>query len=132
MAWVAAVAAIVRRQGRVLAMRRALTKDTSPGAWETISGRVEEGEQPIDAALREIREEAGIEVLIDPRPIGAVTSRRGAHPMLIVYYAADWVEGEVRASEEHDDFAWCTIDELDARCDFKRLVAAARLALERG
>lgn len=58
--FVAAVAILIFRDGRVLAMRRAATKDAGAGLWETVSGRVEVGEQPLDAAMREVREETGL------------------------------------------------------------------------
>lgn len=46
---------------RVLVLQRAM--DTRcPSAWETVHGRVEEGEAPEDAAVREVREETGLEV----------------------------------------------------------------------
>jgi type II secretory ATPase GspE/PulE/Tfp pilus assembly ATPase PilB-like protein/8-oxo-dGTP pyrophosphatase MutT (NUDIX family) len=46
---------------RVLALQRAL--DTRcPTAWETVHGHIEAGEEPEDAAIREVREEAGLEV----------------------------------------------------------------------
>jgi len=69
--FVAAVAVAVFRGGRVLAMRRSLRKDAGAGAWETLSGRVLPGEQPLQAALREAREECGLEVTIDPRPVAS-------------------------------------------------------------
>ena len=44
---------------RVLVLQRAM--DTRcPGAWETVHGRIEEGEEPEQAALRELREETGL------------------------------------------------------------------------
>jgi dATP pyrophosphohydrolase len=44
---------------RVLVLQRAL--DTRcPTAWETVHGRIEDGEEPEDAALRELREETGL------------------------------------------------------------------------
>ena len=45
----------------MLALQRA--KDTRcPGAWEPVHGHIEAGEEPQDAAVREVREESGLEV----------------------------------------------------------------------
>jgi 8-oxo-dGTP pyrophosphatase MutT (NUDIX family) len=45
---------------RVLVLQRAL--DTRcPTAWETVHGHIEPAERPADAALRELREETGLE-----------------------------------------------------------------------
>jgi 8-oxo-dGTP diphosphatase len=58
---VAVVAALVRRQGRVLMSRR--REDQSwPLCWEFPGGKVEAGERPEAALVREIREELGCEV----------------------------------------------------------------------
>jgi 8-oxo-dGTP pyrophosphatase MutT (NUDIX family) len=47
---------------RVLLLERAA--DTRcPGSWEVVHGRIEAGERPEDAAMREVREETGLEVL---------------------------------------------------------------------
>ena len=46
---------------RVLTVQR--SRDTRcPGAWETVHGRIEPGESPEQAAVREVREETGLEV----------------------------------------------------------------------
>jgi 8-oxo-dGTP pyrophosphatase MutT (NUDIX family) len=46
---------------KVLTVQRA--DDTRcPGAWETVHGRIESGEKPEDAAVREVREETGLDV----------------------------------------------------------------------
>ncbi len=46
---------------QVLAMQRA--EDTRcPGAWEIVHGRIEPGEEPEEAALREVGEETGLAV----------------------------------------------------------------------
>ena len=55
---------LVAREGgewRVLTLQRSLTT-RCPGAWETVHGRIEPGEEPEDAALREVREETGLAV----------------------------------------------------------------------
>ncbi|KAA9087165.1 NUDIX hydrolase [Microbacterium radiodurans] len=54
------VTAIVFRDEKVLIGRRA-----DNGSWQPVSGIVDPGEEPADAAVRECREEAGIEVRVD-------------------------------------------------------------------
>jgi 8-oxo-dGTP pyrophosphatase MutT (NUDIX family) len=122
--FVAAVAAVIFDEGRVLAMRRAATKDAGAGLWETLSGRIDPGEQPLDAIAREIVEECGLEVRIDPRPVDAYVTLRGEAPMLLVVYRAERVSGEVRRSPEHDAHAWWTPEEFRAKSTLARLADA--------
>lgn len=128
----AVVVAVVFRGERVLAMRRAPTKDAGAGLWETLSGRLEPDEQPLEGVAREIEEECGLSVEIDPRPVDAYVARRNETPMLVVVYRAEWIAGEVRRSSEHDDHAWLTPAELRARTPFGRLADAVDRAAERG
>lgn len=49
--------------GRLLLQKRSRFKDTSPGKWDiSVGGHLDAGETYLDAALRECREEIGIEV----------------------------------------------------------------------
>lgn len=128
--FVVAVAAVIVKDGRVLAMRRAPDKDAGAGLWETLSGRVEPDEQPLDAIAREIEEECGLEVAIESRPIDAYVARRGATPMAVIVYRAEWIAGEVRRSAEHDAHAWWTLEEMRERSTLGRLVEAVARALD--
>jgi 8-oxo-dGTP pyrophosphatase MutT (NUDIX family) len=128
--FVVAVAAVVVRDGRLLALRRSRHKDAGPGLWETLSGRVEADEEPLDAVRREIVEETGLGVEVEVRPLTAYTARRLQAPMVVIVYRARYRSGEVRLSEEHDAFAWLTVDAFAARSNLGKLVAAARLALD--
>lgn len=130
--FVVAVAAVIVREDRVLAMRRAGTKDAAPGTWETCSGRVQQDEQPRDALGREVLEETGLEVSISDRPIDAYTMRRRDRPMVVIVYRAEWIAGEVRRSDEHDAHAWWTQAELEASAMPPRLIEAIRRALTPG
>lgn len=49
--------------GRLLLQKRSRFKDTSPGKWDiSVGGHLDAGETYLEAALRECREEIGIEV----------------------------------------------------------------------
>jgi len=123
-----AVSVLAFRDGRLLSLQRSRRKDAAPGAWEVISGRVDPGEQPIEAAAREGREESGLDLAIDPRPIAAYRGDRLGRDMLVVAYRAEAPPGEPRISDEHDDWAFVTLEEFAARCPFPQLVAVAALA----
>ncbi len=127
--FVAAVAIFVFRGERLLAMRRSGSKDAAPGAWEALSGRVEPGEQPLDAARREAREECGLDVEVESRPVTAYLAKRNRDDMLVVAYRARTVSGDAVLSDEHDAFAWMSLEEFAAACPFPPLVEAARLAV---
>ena len=55
-------AAFLRRDGKFLMMKRAMTRELSPGKWAAVGGHVEPGEMatPEAACRREILEEAGL------------------------------------------------------------------------
>ena len=54
-------AALVDREGRVLVQQRPANKNHA-GLWEFPGGKIEPGERPEAALIRELREELGIEV----------------------------------------------------------------------
>jgi|SRR5690625_403360 len=125
---IVAVAALIFDGDKLLCMRRSPQKDVGAGTWETLSGRVEPGEHPDDAILREIEEESGLDIELDYRPVTAYAALRGQEPMTVILYRAKWKGGEVRRSEEHDRHAWLTPDQFAERTHLKPLVDAARLA----
>jgi 8-oxo-dGTP diphosphatase len=126
---VVSVAALVMRGNRVLAMRRAASNLAGPGLWETLSGRIEQGEEPRSAIEREIAEECGLEVELEVRPFEAYAATRRGHPMIVILYRAQYVGGEVCISPEHDEYGWLTAEEFAARSTLAPLVAVVRRAL---
>ena len=124
-----AVVVIVHREHRVLAMRRSPTKDAAPGAWETVSGRLVPGEEPLDAARRELEEETQLSVRLTERPIDAYAATRADRPMVVLAYSAQYVAGELHLSDEHDRHEWCTLKRFRSLCAFPRLVLAVERCL---
>ena len=57
---------IYNSKNQILWQKRSDTKDTSPGEWVTsVSGHVNSGEDYKQTALREVREELGLDVHVD-------------------------------------------------------------------
>ena len=56
--------ALITAEGQVLLSL--LNRGPNRGKWALIGGGIEFGESPKDALLREIKEEAGIEIQVDP------------------------------------------------------------------
>lgn len=96
---VPAVGVVCLRGDEVLLIRRG----TPPrmGEWSLPGGRIEPGERAVDAALRELREETGVEArilgLIDV--VDGIFPEAGRHYVLIDY-AAEWTGGEPVAGDD--------------------------------
>lgn len=110
---------------RVLVLQRAYGT-RCPTAWETVHGRLEAGEEPEEGALREIREETGLEVVrlycITVQPFYLPTSHT---VQLAVVFAAFVAEpAEVTLGDEHQAFAWLSVDDAMGRYAWPRERAA--------
>jgi 8-oxo-dGTP diphosphatase len=105
------VVAVVRRDdGRYLLIRRA-EQSSFAGYWCPVSGRVEEGESHAETAVREAREEVGIEVRA-LRKIHEAPAASGR--FLLHWWLCELVAGEPRvaAADEVDDVAWVRTAEV--------------------
>lgn len=102
-------AAIVR-EGRVLAARRTSPPELA-GAWEFPGGKVEPGEDPDEAVVREVAEELGCRIEVTGQLAGKSTIRQGY--TLRVALAALAEREPVPREREHDALRWLGPEELD-------------------
>ena len=125
---VVGVSALVRCNAEVLLVRRG--RPPGAGRWALPGGRGELGERLAAAAIREIREETGIDIedlaRIDMAEIivrdaaGAVES----HVVLIVF-SGRYVGGDVRAGDDAAEACWVgreALDGLDLTEDTRRVI----------
>jgi 8-oxo-dGTP diphosphatase len=101
-----AAAVLQRPDGRVLLLKRSPTHQTNPGKWCFVTGYVRPDETPDQAAIREVREELGLEV----RPsreghVVVVHTDWGDTLHIHPYLCAVDVE-RVSLEREHVDYAW--------------------------
>ncbi len=104
-------AALVDEERRILVQKRPQGKPLA-GLWEFPGGKIEAGESPEDALVRELQEELDIKVSPSALvPFTFASERLGdSHLLLMLYLVEQW-EG-VPQPLAADRLRWCTIEEL--------------------
>ncbi|MEP6507719.1 MAG: ATPase, T2SS/T4P/T4SS family, partial [Gemmatimonadales bacterium] len=101
---------------KVLVVQRA-TDTRCPGAWESIHGKIETGEAPEHAAVREVREETGLAVArlynVTVQPFYLHMFQKVQ--MAVVFAAFVDEPSVVALGEEHQKFEWLSIEEAAER-----------------
>ena len=115
--FLAMVGALIRypADSRYLILQRSPEKDFAAGAYECVTGRVDQGESFTEALHREVCEELGIEVQIE-FILGTTHFYRGAalpeYEMLGVFYCCSTNEPDaIQKSWEHSAYRWVTVEE---------------------
>ena len=116
---------VLRRTGtefECLLLRRATGR--SPGSWEMVHGKLDPGEPPPSAALRELKEETGYAPirLYNLSRVESFYLHKADAVTLVGMFAAFVEQGPVKLSEEHDAFAWLPLDEARRRFSWPREV----------
>jgi 8-oxo-dGTP diphosphatase len=108
-----AAVALVDPQRRILVQQRPEGKSLA-GLWEFPGGKIEPGETPEAALVRELEEELGI--AIDAADLSPATFASaplaGKHLVMLVYLCTRW-SGEAAALHA-SALRWCNIEELGA------------------
>lgn len=83
---IVSAAALVNADGLVLVQRRP-DGGAHAGLWEFPGGKIDNGESPEEALVRELREELGIDVeTADIAPVGFVSQAWGARQLLLLLF----------------------------------------------
>ena len=108
---IVAACALMNEDGTLLIARRPAGRPLA-GLWEFPGGKVEAGEEPEDALVRELKEELGIEVA--KADLAPLTFASHAYPdfhLLMSVYLCRRFEGRVTALEGQE-FLWVRSDSL--------------------
>ncbi len=121
---VGADAAIFDASGNILLMERS---DNS--GWCMPSGWVEQNEKPVDAVIREVREETGLRVKVEYL-VGVFTREpsmsNGPHAMISILHLCEIIGGELQLSNEGSALRYWPIEAVkDWHADHYQLAIAA-------
>ena len=113
MRFIPATLCYIEKDNKILMLHRVKKKkDMHKGKWNGLGGKLEFGESPRDCAIREIKEESGLDVL-EMKYIGMITfpnfdNENDWHAYL--YHVTD-IEGELIDSPE-GDLKWIPKEEV--------------------
>ena len=90
--------------------------------WESISGAMERGETPFDAAMREVAEEAGSSVgvrLLGVVDVGSFRYDDAVTHMLSIVFVAQYDGGEITPGDDMAgaEVRWMSLDEIHDLAD---------------
>ena len=87
--------------------------------WSLPKGKLDPGEHPLLAAVREVREETGL-WSVPGLPLGEVRYSTPAGPKRVRYWAARATNGTFAPSREVDELRWLRVPEASALLDADR------------
>jgi len=99
----AAMVVLINDKDEVLLLKRSLGPHWMPGKWALPGGHIEEGETPLDAAIRETKEETNLDI--------DQVKELGKREQVMIYYTASY-SGDIEIDFEHTDWAWASSDQL--------------------
>lgn len=104
------VAAIIRNQDRIFATQRGYGEFKD--GWEFPGGKIEEGETPENALIREIREELDTEISVGEKKTCVEYDYPKFHLSMDCFWA-EIVSGDL-VLKEHEAAKWLSMEELDS------------------
>ncbi len=100
------------KESKFLLLQRNPAKYPEVGAkWDIVGGRINPGLPLLENLKREVMEEAGLEIIGEPKLIIAQDILKTDKHVVRLTYVGEAV-GEVKLSEEHSEFRWLSIEEF--------------------
>jgi ADP-ribose pyrophosphatase YjhB (NUDIX family) len=102
------------KEGKFLLIKRSPIKyPSAKGSWDIVGGRIDPGSPLLDNLKREIKEEAKLEIIGQPKLIAAqdIIPNPEKHVVRLTYIA-ETNEEPILDTEENIEYKWLTASEL--------------------
>lgn len=129
---VVGVGIVIWREDKVLLVKRA--QDPRKGEWGLPGGVQNLGETIMQAAVREAREETGLDIA----PLGVITAldaivkdKKGdiEYHYTIIEVASESRDGKAIAGDDATELCWATLDEVEKLCAWPEVSRVVRLSM---
>ncbi len=100
-----------------------------PNKWALVGGGVDEGEEPIEAVEREIKEETGLEINKFIEKFVLQRKEDSVEHMFIAKY--DGKNNDVELNDEHQDYKWFDVNKLSKLDAVPSLIEYVKIAVEK-
>ena len=105
---------IVNDKGEVLITKRASTNDVLPEYWDIPGGTLEDGEDPTVGAIREVKEETGLNIfeshLFFQR--SDVDLKKNKQFVTLVFLAKNTGTEVILNPDEHSEYKWINVKDI--------------------
>lgn len=100
-------------KGQYLITKKSDLEDVGPNDYDVPGGRIEFGETPEQALIREAKEEVNLDIEI-LQIFNSWSFVRDPEFMLVgVDFLCKYVGGDVQMTEEHTGFQWMSVEEIE-------------------
>lgn len=108
--------AILKNGDNILILKRSAKSKYAPGFWQLPGGRLEFGETPMQALIREVKEETGCVFIPTNGKVVCVGSQiielKGDKFQLLTLVYEGSINGKVTISDEHSESKWMVLEDV--------------------
>ncbi len=104
--------AIITKNGKYLLLKRSPIAPHYPNKWDFPGGKLDSGETPVEAIIREVKEETSFDIE-SGKQINDIVYKDELFDLHFYYFKPAVVFGELKLSKAHTEFKWLSVEELD-------------------
>jgi 8-oxo-dGTP diphosphatase len=103
---------LVKRGDKFLVLRRCDDLEKEPSCWDLPGGTIEFGESPVEAAIRETKEESGLDMKVN-QMLGAwaFESEAGYWSIELIAYGVA-TGGDIKLEDKFSEHQWLSLEEM--------------------